>query len=563
MRFGPRAVDRATGAVLAHTLRLESGTLRKGTVLTGDAVEALAAAGIDEVTVAVLEEGDVGEDETAALLAEAARGPGLRLRGPFTGRCNLMARVAGLVRVDAARVDEANRVDEALTLATVPDWTRVDAGELVATAKVIPLGVASSFVEAATECLRQGAPVLRLLPFRPRRAGLVLTTLSGDAERLRERALRVTRRRLESLGSALEATRTVPHDVGAVADALETLRAKGCDLLLVLGASAVVDRADVVPAGVQRVGGRIHRLGIPVDPGNLLLLASFDDVPVVGVPGCARSSRRSGFDTVLERLAAGVAPSADELAVLGVGGLLREIPSRPQPRVPSDLPSEADDSERALGGGPAPGGEEAPRVAGLVLAAGSSQRMSHANKLLQEVNGSPMVLAVVRCLEESGLEPLVVVTGHEADEVETALEGSHARTVRNLRFEEGMGTSLAAGVAALDDTVDGVLVALADMPRVSVSTIRALLEAFRSVDVGTASVCVPVYRAKRGNPVLWSSSFLPELARLAGDVGGRTLLSEHAEAVREVIVDDPGVLMDVDTRDALDRLRQEGHGSPS
>lgn len=563
MRFGPLPPRRAAGAVLAHTLRLGDETFRKGVVLSEEDAEALVAAGIDEVTVAVLEEGDVSEDEAAAALAGAARGPGLRLRGPFTGRCNLMSERAGLVRVDEGAVGEANAVDEALTLATVPNWARVAEDALVATAKVIPLAVDEGVLGTAVERLRRAIPVLEVLPFLPRRGGLVLTTLPGDAGRLRDRAERVTRHRLQSLGSSMEAVLTVPHDVGAVAGALDELRERGCDLLLVLGASAVVDRADVVPAAVERAGGQVQRLGIPVDPGNLLLLARLGGDPVLGVPGCARSSRRSGFDTVLERLAVGVSPTAEELARLGVGGLLREIPTRPQPRSPmaSDPEAHADRGSPRSRAGPEEWEEGHPRVAGLILAAGRSRRMGPLNKVLAEVDGTPMVIAAIRSFREAGVDPVLVVTGHEADEIEAALAGAPVEVVRNPRYEDGMGTSVAEGVAALEEIVDGVLIGLADMPRVSADTVRRLLQAFEAAAPGDASVWVPVHRGKRGNPVLWSAFFFPELETLAGDIGGRALLSDHAEAVHEVPVDDPGVLLDVDTRDALDRARSEGSGA--
>lgn len=558
MRFGPLPPGRAVGAVLAHTLRLDAGTLRKGTVLKEEDARALEDAGIEEVTVAVLGKDDVGEDEAARRLARGALGPGLRIRGPFTGRCNVVAEEAGLVRVDEDGVRRANAVDEALTLATVHNGARVEAGDLVATAKVIPLGVSEKPLHQAVRRLEDAGPVLRLLPFRPRRAALVLTTLPGDVERLRLRAREVTERRLESLGSSLEATRTVPHEEEAVTRALGELRQMGCDLLLVLGASAVVDRQDVVPRAVERAGGRVHRLGIPVDPGNLLLLGSLDEAPVVGIPGCARSSRRSGFDTVLERLAAGVEPTAAELAELGVGGLLREIASRPQPRMAEPPGSGSGRS----GGEASPDADESDdgrsRVAGLVLAAGRSRRMGKANKLLQSVDGVPMVAAVVDRLVEAGVAPALVVTGHEAEGVEAALEERPVRTVHNPRFDRGMGTSLAAGVAALPGETDGALVVLADMPRVSAGTLRALVEAFTGTDAGRPVVCVPVHGGKRGNPVLWGAAFFTELERLGGDVGGRALLDEHPEAVIEVAVDDPGVLVDVDTREALEHARRGG-----
>jgi molybdenum cofactor cytidylyltransferase len=117
-----------------------------------------------------------------------------------------------------------------------------------------------------------------------------------------------------------------------VAEAVRKAVAAGCTLVMVSGASATVDRRDVVPDGITRAGGRIIHFGMPVDPGNLLLLAQLDEVTVIDLPGCARSPNYNGLDLVLARLAAGLAVTAEDIMDMGVGGLLKEIPTRPLPR---------------------------------------------------------------------------------------------------------------------------------------------------------------------------------------------------------------------------------------
>jgi molybdenum cofactor cytidylyltransferase len=196
--------------------------------------------------------------------------------------------------------------------------------------------------------------------------------------------------------------------------------------------------------------------------------------------------------------------------------------------------------------------DPSPRVAAVLLAAGGSRRMGEANKLLQEVDGEPMVARVARMLRRSAVDPVVVVTGHDAEAVEAAV-GPQVVVVRNPAWGEGMGGSLAVGVGAVTGVAEGALICLGDMPAVTPATIHALVEAFRST--APPAICVPVHRGKRGNPVLWSSTFFPELATVQGDTGARGLLPVHVAAVREVPVDDPGVLIDVDTSEALDRLR--------
>ena len=108
-----------------------------------------------------------------------------------------------------------------------------------------------------------------------------------------------------------------------MAESINTLLSRGCELICILGASAVVDRRDVVPSGIEAAGGTIQHFGIPVDPGNLILIASCRAVPVLALPGSVRSPRQSGFDEVLQRFIAEVPPNALDIANMGVGGLLK------------------------------------------------------------------------------------------------------------------------------------------------------------------------------------------------------------------------------------------------
>jgi molybdenum cofactor cytidylyltransferase len=526
MRFGPVPVEEAAGAVLAHTLRAGGRVLKKGRVLDGAAVGALKEAGYREVICARLDPGDVAEDEAAARVARAIAGAGVRPAAPFTGRCNLEAAARGLAIVDAARVLRLNRIHEAVTLATVAPYARVEPGELVATVKVIPFAAPEAVVEA---CAAVG-PAISLAPLGERRAGLVLTRLPAIAEKLLDGPSQTLRARLLALGGAVGREIRCAHDEGEVAAAIAELAGAGLSPVLVLGASAVTDRADVIPAAIARAGGVVEHLGMPVDPGNLLVLGRRGDVPVVGVPGCARSPRLSGFDWVLERLCAGLEVSGDDVSAMGVGGLLKEIAARPQPRSPQ--PS-----------------ARRPVVAALVLAAGSSRRMGE-NKLLVEVEGAPMVARVVDAARASKVARVLVVTGHQAEAVRAALAGRAVETVHNDAHAEGMASSLRAGLAALG-AVDGVVVCLGDMPWVRAADLDALVDAFDPG--GGRELCVAFHEGKRGNPVLLGARFFPEMMRLTGDSGARALLEEHAAEVVAVDVGHPGVLLDVDTRAALER----------
>lgn len=535
MRFGEIPLDRAEGALLAHTLRIPGvGILKKGRTLSAADVEALARAGHDQVIGALLDPGDVAENEAAARVAAVMAGHGISADVARTGRCNLRTERRGVFEVDRARVDQLNRVDEGLTFACVEPFAVVEASSMVATVKIIPFSVSEAVVEQAIRICGEG-PLMRVAPLRARAAGLILTELPGVKRAVIDRASESQHTRLERLGASVRREIRCPHDARHVADAIRELAAEGCDPILLLGASAIVDRKDVIPAALVAAGGSIEHLGMPVDPGNLLLLGRLGPVPVVGVPGCARSLKPSGFDWVLRRILADIAVAPEHLTGMGVGGLLVEAPSRPQPRAGDPQPR-----------------KRSPRVGALVLAAGLSRRMGAANKLLSEIDGIPMVKRVVDAVLASRAEPVVVVTGHDEARVREALAGLPVSIAHNPAYREGLSSSLRVGLDAIGDKVEGAVVCLGDMPWVQPEHLEALLDAFDPR--GDRPICVPVHDRKRGNPVLWPARHFAELGRLQGDVGGRDLLDRYADEVNHVQMPDEGVTLDVDTPSALTAL---------
>ena len=345
MRFGPVPIEEAEGSVAAHGVQAQSaeGTsvaLRKGDTVTADHVRALARAGIRSVVVARLDPGDIGENPAARRLAEAVAGPGLWIERAFTGRANLFAETGGILLVDADAVERINAVDERLTLATLPPFRAVEAGEMVGTVKVIPFALEGEVLDTAVAAF--SSPPLRLSPYRARRIGVVSTLLPGFKASVVAKTLRVLEDRLAPTGSTIGEDVRVPHEAQALAEALQRLTASH-DMLIVYGASAIADRRDVIPAAVERAGGTVDHLGMPVDPGNLLMMGRLDGRPVLGAPGCARSPKENGFDWVLQRLLADVPVAPADIRRLGAGGLLMEIVSRPQPRS-GDTPAAEDEA---------------------------------------------------------------------------------------------------------------------------------------------------------------------------------------------------------------------------
>ena len=332
MKFGPVAIADSLGAVVAHLIRREGLVLKKGHVVAAEDIARLAAAGVREIVAARLEPGDVAEDEAARRLAGALAGEHLRIEAPFTGRCNLFAEADGVFVADAAAIDAVNALDESVTVATLPPMRRVVTGEMAATVKIIPFAVPGALLERALEAARTAR--LRVARFRPLRIGVVSTLAPGLKASTVDKTLRVLAERLAPAGASVVVQERVAHEADALADAIGRV-APQCDVVIVFGASAITDRRDVIPAAIEQAGGVVEHFGMPVDPGNLLLIGRLGAAqPVLGAPGCARSPAENGFDWVLQRLLAGVPATSADIRRMGAGGLLMEIVSRPQLRAP-------------------------------------------------------------------------------------------------------------------------------------------------------------------------------------------------------------------------------------
>ena len=525
MNFGEIDIKRAAGCYLAHTLKVAKGTFKKGHLLSEDDVDVLLSCGIDLVLVAELGKGDIHEAEAALRVANAVRGGSVRRDEPFTGRVNLYAEEDGVFVANERLVTSLNKMHPAVTIATLPNYTPVEEGRMIGTVKIIPFAAPESAVSAA-EAL--GAMV-SVHPFQRKNVVLVASMLDSLKPSTMDKTRKILDERLGKVGAAISDEIRVAHDTQSISDGLVEASKQKPDLIILFGASATVDHDDVGPAGLTKAGGQLHHFGMPVDPGNLLFLGELGIAPVIGAPGCARSPVENGFDWVLNRLIANVPVTRDDIMGMGVGGLLMEITSRPQPR------------EGGLGA--------KDQIAAVVLAAGRSTRMGEANKLLATIDGKTLVRQVVETLESTKVDQVVVVTGHEQESIRQELAGMNVTFVHNANYADGLSTSLRAGVGALGDEVDAAMVALADMPFVGRDGVDGMIAAYRERD--DIHAVVATSKGKRGNPVLWSRRFFDELCDVQGDTGARHLIGKHAAVIAEVEMGEAASL-DLDTPEALD-----------
>lgn len=530
MKFGNVSLKNAEGAVLAHAVRAGELRFAKGHMLSAEDVGQLRASGLENVIAARLDPGDLMEDEAAARIATAIPVDHLRFSTATTGRVNIFSMVNGLFRASSGVVDRLNRVDPAITLACLKDYAEVKAGDMVATIKIIPLAVSGYAVEQAVALLAAGRP-FEVKPFTARSVALIATQLPSLKASVMDKTRRLLDQRLAPSGSRITVEHRVAHTTEAVAEMIASTLADN-RMIIIFGASAVADADDVIPAAIRAAGGAVEQVGLPVDPGNLLVLGHIGDVPVIGAPGCARSPKENAFDWVLARIFAGETPTVEDLTGLGVGGLLMEIPTRPRPRL-----AEAPERQELA-------------IAAVILAAGQASRMAESgrHKLLAEFAGVPLVRKSVTTVLGAQPDRAVLVTGYRAAAIERAVEGLACPIVHNPDFATGMASSLKAGLAAVRDDADGLMVMLADMPGVESSDLDRLIAAFKAEE-GRAIVRA-VSAGKRGNPVILPRSTFDAIARLDGDIGARPIIEKSGLPIIDVEIGEAAHL-DTDTPEEI------------
>ncbi len=544
MKFGPFPLSQILGAILVHSVRLPSGNLKKGRRLTEADIKRLSDHDISYVTVAIADPDDRTEDEVAGRIAAHISGDHISCADAFTGRVNLYAAADGAVTINEQGVNELNHMDEAITLATIAQEAIVHKGQLVATVKIIPFCVQERVVKNIIAEAAQDLIAIR--PFISQKAVMVQTLLDGTVEKLLAKTKKVMTHRLNLFAVSLNNDFRCAHEEKTLATFLENMADGAHDMTLIMGASAITDRRDVIPAAIIRAGGEIIHYGMPVDPGNLMLLAKLRGKWVLGLPGCSRSPKLNGIDVILSRICSGLEVTRDQVMNMGVGGLLSEYPGRPQPREKRPRPREKKPKNMM---------KSPKKIAALVLAAGQSKRMGRENKLLLPYEQGTVLSHVLGQINQAGIGDIYVITGHEKDLVEQEVRKNNGIAVYNDLYEEGLSTSVKAGIAALPKDTDAVMIILGDMPNISADILRKIMAAYNVAQA--QSIIIPTHNGKRGNPILWDADFFGDFERLEGDMGAKILLNDYPEYITELETLSDAIFLDIDTIEAYDDLKKQ------
>ncbi len=336
---GRRPPDDLIGGVLTRDLAVAGARWSKGRRLSEEDLVTLGAARLpvsDPVTVVILEDGDVHEDDAALALALAAAGSGLAPRGPVQSRVDLLAAHDGVLHVKVAELERLNRIDP-LELFTAFDGSVVTAGTLVASVKIAPHVVSDAVLQPALARLRSlPGGLVRVAAFRPMRVAAVVKESVRAADR--DRFERSIKDKVEALGAALIGIAYVADEDDAVTEAIRAAAAGSdrADILLTAGGRST-DPLDPFFAAIATLGGEVVRHGVPAHPGSMLWLARIGRVAVLGLPTCGAYSKATAADLVLPRLLSGERPGPRLVSSLGHGGILTRDQRFRFPRYARDL----------------------------------------------------------------------------------------------------------------------------------------------------------------------------------------------------------------------------------
>jgi hypothetical protein len=311
------------GHILLHNQAGPDGrkAIKKGKRLTPEDIALLQDLDREYIYVAVLADDDFDENEAARRLGQAITRPGLKPSSATTGRVNLVATTTGLFKVNIESLLAFNSLT-GITLATIPDNTPVQPKTMTGTIKIIPYGIPRADLEAA-EAIAAETPLVAVRPFTVGKAVLITTGSAEARQKVIEGFTPALRDRLTSYNTEMIEGPYVPEDEAEISEALQWALSSGGEMILIAGETSIMDAYDITPLAIKAIGGEIEYYGMPVEPGNLMLLAYRGNVPIVGAPGCARSKSYNVVDMVLPRLAAGEHLTRLDLIALGHGGLLK------------------------------------------------------------------------------------------------------------------------------------------------------------------------------------------------------------------------------------------------
>ena len=522
------------GDILAHSIFLKVGRIRKGKIISQEDINLMLQDGIENIYVGEFDNDDLDENYASKKIAEAICVDGVTRSPTYSGKTNITSKYDGLIEIDKEKVFELNRLSTNIAVSTLNNHDIVYNGDHILSVKIISYAINKADLEKIINFLNTNK-IIQLKPFKSLKFGVIYTESVNEKKNIIEKTKKSIKSRVSDYNSTIMDEIIVKHDIEAIKLALEKQLTMDIDCLLFFLSSSVADVSDILPSIISEFGGKITSYGMPLDPGNLTLSGYINNHKILVAAGSARSDALNGLDWHLNSLHAGIEIDQDIIDSLGVGGLLKDIDfAVRRKRISKNI-----NTKKA-------------NIAAIVLSAGESKRMGEDNKLLLKVNGKTIIANYIENISKSNVSEILVVTGHQSDLIQGELEKYDVNFIYNPDYKDGMSTSLRAGINALSTNIDAAMICLPDMPLIGIYEINKLID-YYNPKIGN-EICIATSNEQRGNPVLWDKKYFNELSDIKGDKGGRHLLSQYEEKSVEVNLGE-AVSFDVDTKSSYNSLK--------
>lgn len=318
-------VENAVGMILCHDLtkivpgEFKGVAFKKGHIITEEDIPNLLDIGKRNIYVWEMDEGNIHENEAGERMAKAAAGKEILFTEPSEGKVNLKAKCSGLLKVNYILLEKINTIDEAM-ISTLHTDIIVQEGATVAGTRIIPLVIDQMKIENIERICEEEGPVIWVEPLQKMRVGIITTGSEVYTGRIEDKFGPVVKNKIAEIDSEVVKQIYVSDSVDMIVNAISELLALGCELIIVTGGMSV-DPDDVTPAGIRKAGAKIISYGAPVLPGAMFLVSYKKDIPILGLPGCVMYSKRTVFDLILPKIAAGERIEREDITKLGHGGM--------------------------------------------------------------------------------------------------------------------------------------------------------------------------------------------------------------------------------------------------
>lgn len=538
MKFGEFPVYDALGIELTHPVKCQEKTLKKGHILTSSDIGQLQYAGIKTVIGVQFSSDDIHPETAADILLKTMAGDYLRYTTPDeNGYSEIFADIDGVFISDRERLNRFNAHSENISLMTVQPYLPVYKGQFVANLRLFgPAVTAETLNEAVTKISGTG-PLLKVAPYAFCKIGFIRTI--ADKSHIRPQDTAELEKRFGAYGFDVVYHDLCEHSSAQVEKSVRDAIDAQAEIVLVESPFPPLHRDDVVPKGFREAAGDIDRLGWPMDTGVSLVIGHKNDVKLLGY--CAADTDRPAFDMLMRFLATKSLPDASVFPSLALGISLERMAKRITPQ----------QTEKSINVGAV---SDSEKIAVVILAAGSSRRMIGSNKLLEPLNGLPMIEHVVRSALSSQADYVAVVTGHDAKFIEKRLEKYDVKIARNPDYVSGVLGSIRLGLAVLPPDIAGAVVLPADMPAFTEEYIDKLIDAF-DFKAKRPPVVLPSFNSVRHNPVLWPRDLFKVVKIVPEDSHWTPALIEHSDYIKEIVLKDDLPLTDINTHGDLEKYK--------